>query len=108
MGEAFREPLVAIGCPSHQMAPPLMRHFMRRHFVNEVDESERIAAQQRPALCFVQKCAHGQVHQRRPGLPEAEFRLLRDRDSSIRQRTEPKCKEANGIEASTKALWALG
>ena len=66
-----------------------MRHFMRRHFINEIGETERFAAQQRPALRFIQERAHWQIDQRRPGLPEVEFRLLGNGDSSIRQRAEP-------------------
>ena len=46
IGEAFREPLVVVGGPTHQMTPPLVRHFMRCHFIDEFGESECVAAQQ--------------------------------------------------------------
>src|SRR5207244_12469266 len=44
--ESFREPLVVKRSPSHDVSPPLMRHFMRRHLLYELRKPGVDAAQQ--------------------------------------------------------------
>ena len=88
-GEAFRKPLIVVRAPTHHVAPPLVRHLVRRHFVDEIRKPLFDAVQQHIALGGVQVRAQRQIDQCGPGLAEIELRLLGDGDVVELRLAEP-------------------
>ena len=87
VGEAFAHPLVAIATEADGVAPPLVRHFVRRDHVpigglGEVAEAEKML------LGFVEETADGQVDEHGPALAVVAGRLLGERDVREGKRAE--------------------
>ena len=69
--------------PANAVAKPLMRHFVRRHFLDEAGKFVVDVTEQHPALGGIGVRGNRQVHQIGPGLPEAEVRLFGNLDVII-------------------------
>src|SRR5438477_8180023 len=79
------------------MAPPLVRHFMRRHFLNEIVEAECLTPHHHPALRGVEERANRQIDQGWPGLAEVELRLLRDGNPAVWEFAEVLIEQPDGV-----------
>ncbi len=72
------------------MAPPLVRHFVRRYLLHEAGEFAVDAPEQHPSLRRVHVRGNRKIDEIWPGLSEVEIGLLRDVDIIIRAPAEVK------------------
>ena len=94
-GDGFIDPLIAIAGPTHDVAPPLMGHFVKGHELREMLLAR--GGKSRLALRFRGEIGIGrEVQQTGPTLPEAS-RNLRDAQRVKRKRPAECFVKVNGI-----------